>query len=68
MKLNAAAELAPVSWSEFADLHPLVPPAQARGYARLIADLESWLATITGFAGVSLQPNAGSQGSTRVCW
>ncbi|MCP9820852.1 aminomethyl-transferring glycine dehydrogenase [Synechococcus sp. Cruz-9H2] len=62
MKLNAAAELAPVSWSEFADLHPLVPPAQARGYARLIADLESWLATITGFAGVSLQPNAGSQG------
>ncbi len=62
MKLNAASELAPVSWSEFADLHPLVPPSQARGYARLIADLEGWLAAITGFAGVSLQPNAGSQG------
>ncbi|MCX5932146.1 MAG: aminomethyl-transferring glycine dehydrogenase [Cyanobacteria bacterium] len=62
MKLNAAAELSPVSWSEFADLHPLVPPSQARGYARLIADLESWLAAITGFAGVSLQSNAGSQG------
>ncbi|WP_255141969.1 aminomethyl-transferring glycine dehydrogenase [Synechococcus sp. EJ6-Ellesmere] len=62
MKLNAAAELAPVSWSEFADLHPMAPPSQARGYARLIADLESWLAAITGFAGVSLQPNAGSQG------
>ncbi len=62
MKLNAAAELAPVSWPEFADLHPFAPAAQTRGYARLIADLEGWLGAITGFAGVSLQPNAGSQG------
>jgi glycine dehydrogenase len=62
MKLNAAAELAPVSWPAFAQLHPFAPTAQSRGYARLVADLESWLAAITGFAGVSLQPNAGSQG------
>ena len=62
MKLNAAAELAPVSWPAFAQLHPFAPPAQTAGYARLVADLERWLAAITGFAGVSLQPNAGSQG------
>jgi glycine dehydrogenase len=62
MKLNAAAELAPVSWPSFAQLHPFAPPAQAAGYARLVADLEGWLAAITGFAAVSLQPNAGSQG------
>jgi glycine dehydrogenase len=62
MKLNAAAELAPVSWPEFAGLHPFAPASQTGGYRRLVADLESWLATITGFAGVSLQPNAGSQG------
>jgi glycine dehydrogenase len=62
MKLNAAAELAPVSWPSFAQLHPFAPPAQAAGYARLVADLEAWLAAITGFAAVSLQPNAGSQG------
>jgi glycine dehydrogenase len=62
MKLNAAAELAPVSWPAFAQLHPFAPAEQSRGYARLVADLEAWLAAITGFAGVSLQPNAGSQG------
>jgi glycine dehydrogenase len=62
MKLNAAAELAPVSWSGFAQLHPFAPADQTRGYARLVRDLEGWLAAITGFAGVSLQPNAGSQG------
>jgi len=62
MKLNAAAELAPVSWPAFAQLHPFAPPEQTRGYARLVADLEAWLGAITGFAGVSLQPNAGSQG------
>ncbi|MEL7086917.1 MAG: glycine dehydrogenase (aminomethyl-transferring), partial [Planctomycetota bacterium] len=62
MKLNAAAEMIPVTWAGFADLHPYCPPEQAPGYARLFADLESWLATITGFAAVSLQPNAGSQG------
>ncbi|MEB3168152.1 MAG: aminomethyl-transferring glycine dehydrogenase, partial [Synechococcaceae cyanobacterium] len=62
MKLTAAAELAPVSWPAFAQLHPFAPAAQRAGYQRLVQDLESWLAAITGFAGVSLQPNAGSQG------
>ena len=62
MKLNAAAEMEPITWPQFADLHPFAPADQARGYARLIADLGSWLATITGYAAVSLQPNAGSQG------
>jgi len=62
MKLNAAAELQPVSWPAFAGLHPFAPEAQSAGYRRLVADLERWLAAITGFAGVSLQPNAGSQG------
>jgi glycine dehydrogenase len=62
MKLNAAAELVPVSWPAFSQLHPLAPADQTAGYRRLAADLERWLAAITGFAGVSLQPNAGSQG------
>ncbi|MEB3307581.1 MAG: aminomethyl-transferring glycine dehydrogenase [Cyanobacteriota bacterium] len=62
MKLNAAAELQPVSWPAFAQLHPFAPAGQLRGYSRLVTDLEQWLAVITGFAGVSLQPNAGSQG------
>ncbi len=62
MKLNAASELCPVSWPEFSRLHPFAPEEQARGYRRLFRDLEAWLAEITGFAAVSLQPNAGSQG------
>ncbi|WP_396094884.1 MULTISPECIES: aminomethyl-transferring glycine dehydrogenase [unclassified Cyanobium] len=62
MKLNAAAELAPVSWPAFAQIHPFAPADQTRGYAAMAADLEAWLGAITGFAGVSLQPNAGSQG------
>jgi len=62
MKLNAAAELAPVSWPAFGQLHPLAPASQTVGYQQLATQLESWLAAITGFAGVSLQPNAGSQG------
>ncbi len=62
MKLNATAEMFPVTWPEFANLHPLAPAEQTQGYARLFADLEKWLADITGFAAVSLQPNAGSQG------
>ncbi len=62
MKLNAAAELLPVSWPAFAQLHPFAPADQRVGYGHLAADLERWLAAITGFAGVSLQPNAGSQG------
>ncbi|MED5164314.1 MAG: glycine dehydrogenase (aminomethyl-transferring), partial [Cyanobacteriota bacterium] len=62
MKLNAAAELIPISWREFAALHPFAPQDQCHGYQRLVQDLEDWFAEITGFAGVSLQPNAGSQG------
>jgi glycine dehydrogenase len=62
MKLNAAAEMIPISWPEFARLHPFAPLKQARGYQILFQNLEDWLAEITGFAGISLQPNAGSQG------
>ncbi len=62
MKLNAASELFPVSWPEFSRLHPFAPDEQTRGYKKLFRDLETWLAEITGFAAVSLQPNAGSQG------
>lgn len=62
MKLNATAEMLPVTWPEFGRLHPFAPPAQAPGYQHLFQDLEQWLAEITGFSAVSLQPNAGSQG------
>ena len=62
MKLNATAEMIPVTWPEFAELHPFCPWDQARGYHQLIDELSNWLAEITGFASVSLQPNAGSQG------
>ena len=62
MKLNATSEMLPLSWPETADLHPFAPVEQARGYQRLFATLEAWLAEITGFAAVSLQPNSGAQG------
>ncbi len=62
MKLNATSEMMPISWPEFADLHPFAPATQTMGTRRMIARLEAWLATATGFAAVSLQPNAGSQG------
>jgi glycine dehydrogenase len=62
MKLNAAAEMMPVTWPEFGKLHPFAPTSQAQGYQILFQQLEEWLAEITGFSGVSLQPNAGSQG------
>ena len=62
MKLNAAAEMFPVSWPEFAKIHPFAPIGQARGYQILFQNLEDWLEECTGFAGISLQPNAGSQG------
>ncbi len=62
MKLNATAEMLPVSWSEFANIHPFVPPSQTRGYEILFKQLETWLGELTGFSGISLQPNAGSQG------
>jgi glycine dehydrogenase len=62
MKLNATTEMQPVTWPELGALHPFAPVEQAAGYLEMFADLESWLAEITGFAAVSLQPNAGSQG------
>ena len=62
MKLNAAVEMEPITWPAFGGLHPFVPRDQAAGYDSLFADLERWLAEITGFDAVSLQPNAGSQG------
>jgi glycine dehydrogenase len=62
MKLNATAEMFPVSWPEFSRIHPFAPLSQTEGYQELFRQLEEWLAEITGFAGVSLQPNAGSQG------
>jgi glycine dehydrogenase len=62
MKLNAAAEMLPITWPGFGAIHPFAPPAQTAGYATLIARLAKWLATATGFSAVSLQPNAGSQG------
>ena len=62
MKLNATAEMVPVTWREFGELHPFVPREQAKGYDRLFSQLETWLAEITGYSGISLQPNAGSQG------
>ena len=62
MKLNSAAEMEPISWPEFAGIHPLAPREQVQGWLELIEDLESWLCSITGYSGVSLQPNAGSQG------
>jgi glycine dehydrogenase len=62
MKLNATSEMFPVTWAEFGQLHPFAPTEQTQGYKKLFADLETWLAEITGFAAVSLQPNAGSNG------
>ena len=62
MKLNATAEMFPISWPEFSKLHPFAPAEQTSGYVEMCKQLEDWLAEITGFAGVSLQPNAGSQG------
>ena len=62
MKLNATAEMFPISWPEISKLHPFAPVEQAAGYLQIFRQLEDWLAEITGFAAVSLQPNAGSQG------
>jgi glycine dehydrogenase len=62
MKLNATSEMIPVTWPELARMHPFAPRAQTSGYQEIIADLERWLADITGYDAVSLQPNAGSQG------
>lgn len=62
MKLNAAAEMEPISWPQFANLHPFVPAEDAAGSIAMINELEEWLAVVTGYAKVSIQPNAGSQG------
>ena len=62
MKLNATAEMFPISWPEISKLHPFAPPDQTVGYKEICQQLEEWLAEITGFAAISLQPNAGSQG------
>lgn len=62
MKLNATAEMVPITWPEFTDLHPLVPADQSRGYRQLITELEAMLAECTGYDAVSLQPNSGAQG------
>ncbi|MBT8486354.1 MAG: aminomethyl-transferring glycine dehydrogenase, partial [Phycisphaerae bacterium] len=62
MKLNATSEMLPVTWPEFGRMHPFAPVDQTAGYQTLFADLERWLGELTGFAAVSLQPNAGSQG------
>ena len=62
MKLNAAAEMEPVTWPEFGNIHPFAPDSQTVGYHELISELGDWLAEITGFEGVSMQPNSGAQG------
>ncbi len=62
MKLNAVAEMIPISWREFSEPHPFVPVEQMEGFRTLFTDLKNWLRSITGFSGVSLQPNAGAQG------
>jgi glycine dehydrogenase len=62
MKLNATSEMIPITWPQFAHIHPFAPADQREGYTQLITDLESWLVAITGYAAVSVQPNAGSQG------
>ena len=62
MKLNATSEMLPITWETIGSLHPFIPPSQARGYGKIFEQLERWLAEVTGFHAVSLQPNAGSQG------
>ncbi|MDQ2721828.1 MAG: aminomethyl-transferring glycine dehydrogenase [Actinomycetota bacterium] len=62
MKLNATAEMEPITWPEFAGLHPFAPRSDAAGLLQIVSDLEQWLVAITGYDAVSLQPNAGSQG------
>jgi glycine dehydrogenase len=62
MKLNAASEMAPITWPEFAHIHPFAPESQKRGYTRMIDELCAWLSDITDYAGISLQPNSGAQG------
>lgn len=67
MKLNAATEMESITWPEFANLHPFAPADQSEGTRSIISDLQKWLCEITGYDAISLQPNAGSQGSLPVC-
>ena len=62
MKLNASTELLPLTWPEFANIHPFAPIDQANGYVRIFQELENALCKMTGFSGTSLQPNSGAQG------
>ena len=62
MKLNATAEMMPVTWAEFANIHPFAPNAQTVGYRQMIQELEAWLIEITGYDAISMQPNSGAQG------
>ena len=62
MKLNAASEMIPLSWTEWNSIHPFVPTDQAKGYHNIISKLEEYLSEITGFSATSLQPNSGAQG------
>ena len=62
MKLNATSEMLPITWPEFANIHPFAPSSQTKGYQKLTNDLENWLAEITGYDAISLQPNSGAQG------
>ena len=62
MKLNATSEMIPVSWPEFSNIHPFAPKNQLEGYTKLVSDMEEMLSLLTGYSGISLQPNAGSQG------
>ena len=62
MKLNATVEMMPITWPEFCDLHPFIPPEQARGYETLLHDLTQWLCALSGYEAISFQPNSGAQG------
>lgn len=68
MKLNAAAEMIPITWPEFSDMHPFCPPEQATGYQVMIGQLSQWLVQLTGYDAVCMQPNSGAQGNMPACW
>jgi glycine dehydrogenase len=68
MKLNATSEMIPITWPEFANVHPFAPADQQQGYKELDELLRAWLCQATGYAGISLQPNAGSKANTPACW
>lgn len=67
MKLNATAEMLPISWPEFSEIHPFVPADQAEGYRELLRDFSDKLCAITGYDAISMQPNSGAQGNMRGC-